>query len=321
MPGARPAKSKAISYQMNKRVLITGGRGLVGRHLCDALVGRGYRVHVLTRSAEAEDTAQVRHFAWDVETGQIDPECLQGVAYIVHLAGESIGALPWSNRRKKAIADSRIDSIAILYRQMEMTPNEVKAVVSASASGYYGDRGDELLAEDQPPQEGFLGSTCARWEKAVQDGERWGLRTVSLRSGVVLTADGGMYGKLRFPARIGLGVVFGNGRQYLPWIHVEDAVQAYIHAMENADMSGAYNLVAPEQVTNAAFTKQVASHFGKSVWAPPVPAFVLKAVMGQMSELVLDSTRASADKLLRSGFEFRYPTLATAIAQCERASG
>ncbi len=302
---------------MNKRVLITGGSGLVGSHLCRELASRGYGVHVLTRATDKADEGPARYFTWDVEKGRMDPACLEGVAYVIHLAGENIGALPWSNRRKTAIVDSRIDSIAILYRHMETTPNQVQAVISASATGYYGDQGAEVLAEDHPPKDGFLGETCVRWEKAVRDGERLGLRTVSLRSGVVLAPSGGMYGKVRYMARTGLGVVFGNGQQYLPWIHIDDAVQAYIHAMESPAMSGAYNLVAPEQVTFADFTKQLAAFFGKTVWTPPIPVFMLKIVMGQMSQLLLDSTRASANKLLKSGFSFRYPTLKSAIARCE----
>lgn len=305
---------------MNKRVLITGGSGLVGRYLCKELGSRGYEVHVLTRATDKADQGQVRYFTWDVEKGRIDSACLEGVSHIIHLAGENIGALPWSNRRKKAIVDSRIDSISILYRHMEIIPNQVEAVISASATGYYGDRGAEVLAEDHPARKGFLGETCQRWEKAVQDGERLGLRTVSLRSGVVLAPEGGMYSKVRNMARRGLGVIFGSGQQYLPWIHIEDAVRGYIHAMESPAMTGAYNLVAPEQVTLAAFTKQLAAFFGKTIWTPPVPVMMLKIVMGQMSQLLLDSTRASANKLQQSGFQFRYPSLEQAIAQCEHAA-
>lgn len=304
---------------MNKRVLITGGSGLVGRHLCQELANRGYGVNVLTRATDTEGEDPIRYFNWDVEKGHIDPGCLEGVTYVIHLAGENIGALPWSNRRKEAIVDSRIDSIAILYRHMETAPNDIKAVVSASATGYYGDRGAEVLSEEHAPKKGFLGDTCVRWERAVQDGRRLGLRTVSLRSGAVLATKGGMYSRLRSLARAGLGVIFGNGRQYLPWVHIDDAVQAYIHAMERPSLSGAYNLVAPEQVTLADFTRQLAAFFGRSVWTPPIPVVLLKMVMGQMSQLLLDSTRASADKLLASGFEFRYPTLGSAIAQLERA--
>ncbi len=305
---------------MDKCVLITGGRGLVGRYLIDELVGRGYAVHVLTRSDDVTDTAYVRYFKWDVVRGQLDASCLEGVRYIIHLAGENIGALPWSKRRKQALAGSRIDSIALLYRQMDIKPNDIQVVISASATGYYGDRGDELLTEDQRADDGFLGKTCVDWEKAVHEGRKLGLRTACLRSGVVLAADGGVYGRIRNPVRAGLGAVFGNGHQYLPWIHVDDAVRAYIHAIENTAVSGAYNLVAPEQVTNAGFTKEIASFFGKSVWLPPIPAFILKTVMGQMSELLLHSTRASAEKIQQSGFEFQYPTLGMAIAQCEQKS-
>lgn len=303
---------------MNNRVLITGGSGLVGRHLCQELADRGYWINVLTRATDMTDQGRLRYFNWDVEKGRIDPASLEGVNYVIHLAGENIGALPWSNRRKEAIVDSRIDPIAILYRLMETTPNHVKAVISASATGYYGDRGAELLTEEHAPKKGFLGDTCVRWERAVQEGQRLGLRTVSLRSGAVLAAKGGMYGKIRSLARAGLGVVFGNGRQYLPWVHIDDAVQAYIHAMENPAMTGAYNLVAPEQITLGEFTKQVAAFFGKTIWTPPIPVTLLKIVMGQMSQILLDSTRVSADKLIASGFKFRYPTLRSAIDQCER---
>lgn len=302
---------------MDKRILITGGNGLVGRKLSDKLIHLGYFVHVLTRSENQINSERRRYFKWDIERGYVDVSCLDGVHYIIHLAGENIGALPWSNRRKKVVAESRIDSILLLYRLMETVPNEVSTVVSASATGIYGDRGEVLMSEDSIADDSFLGRTCRQWERAVHDTGQLKLRTVSLRSGVILAGDGGMYGKIRLPTRVGLGAVLGNGKQYIPWIYIEDAVNAYVYAMENEAMSGIYNMVAPEQVTNADFTREIASYFGRKVWVPPVPAFALKSVLGQMSDLLLDSARVSATKLQSSGFEFLYPTLKSAIVQCE----
>ncbi|SEL06533.1 TIGR01777 family oxidoreductase [Parapedobacter koreensis] len=300
---------------MEKRVLVTGATGLVGQALIDALVNRSYSVNVLSRRTQHTDLPGVRFYGWDVSAGKVDADCMDGVGAIIHLAGENIAALPWSNKRKQAILESRTQTIALLYDLIQQkNMSQVKAVISASASGYYGDRGDEWMSEDKTPATGFLGQTCLEWERAVAKGRDLGIRTVSLRSGVVLSADGGIYRKFANFINKGIGAVPGTGKQWLPWIHIDDVVAMYIFALEHHGVQGAYNMAAPEPVTFAAFLHAIAKHLGKPMWLPNVPAFMLRAILGQMSEMLLDSTRVSAEKIRNSGFQFNYPELQGAVS-------
>lgn len=304
---------------IQKRVLITGASGLVGRKLVETLVSLNYQVNALSRTKQHTTLSSVRFFQWDVSKGEIDAACIDGVEAIVHLAGENIAALPWSNSRKQAILESRTQSIAMLYELLKKTKSHtVNAVVSASASGYYNDRGDELMTEDQPPADDFLGQTCLKWEEAVRKGNELGLRTVSLRSGVVLSHDGGAYRKLANMVKKGMAAVPGSGKQWMPWVHITDAVSMYIFALEHMGIHGVYNLVTPDQATFSTFVRKVAAHLGKSVWLPNIPAFLLKALLGQMSELFLNSTRMSAEKIINAGFQFQYPDLEGALADLSK---
>lgn len=298
---------------MTKRVLVTGASGLVGRTLMKALVTHGYEVHGLSRQQRDSDTPAIRFYRWDVTGGTLDTDCLEGVTAIIHLAGEPIGALPWSNKRKRIIRESRTQSIALLYDALKRNPSHgVRTVISASATGYYSHRGDEWMTEDKPPANGFLGGTCVAWERGVSAGKDMGLRTVSLRSGLVLSADGGIYRQLTNIVDKGLGAVPGSGRQWVPWIHIEDAVKMYCFAMEHSGISGVYNMVAPDPVIFSQLIRVIAAERRKPLWLPKVPAVLLKAVLGQMSELLLSSTRASADKIRNAGFKFKYPSIGDA---------
>ena len=301
---------------MKERVLVTGASGLVGRALVAALVGRGYPVNALSRQKRQAELPNVRFYQWDVPTGEIDSACLEGVGTIVHLAGENIAALPWSNNRKRAILESRTQSIALLYNVLGEQRNRqegVRTVVSASATGYYNDRGDEWMSEDKAAAADFLGQTCLEWERAVRRGEELGLRTVSLRSGVVLSGEGGVYDRFAGLVKKGLGVVPGKGTQWMPWIHIDDVVAMYIFALEHQGLRGVYNMAAPEQITFSTFVRTIASQYGRRLWLPRVPDFLLKAVLGQMSEMLLSSTRVAVDKIRNAGFTFTYPNIKGAI--------
>jgi len=296
------------------RILLTGATGLVGRALMAALTNRGYGVNALSRNKQHSMLPDVRFFQWDVFANNIDRGCLDGVTAVIHLAGENIAALPWSNKRKRLIRDSRIQSILLLYELIrEQKEHGVAAIVSASASGYYGNRGNEWMTEDKPPAADFLGQTCGDWEHAVGEGRKLGLRTVSLRSGVVLSADGGIFPKFADFIKKGLGTVPGTGRQWMPWIHVTDAVTMYIFALEHNGIHGIYNMAAPADITFSQFVRTIAEELKKNLWLPNIPQFVLKAVMGQMSEMLLSSTRMSAEKIQNAGFQFRYPEIKAAI--------
>jgi len=299
---------------MNKRILMTGATGLIGQALTDALLEQGDEVHALSRISRRADRPGLRYFQWDVAAGRIDADCFDGVEAIVHLAGENIATKPWSSRRKQAILESRTQSIALLYRTLNDRPSHtVRTVISASASGYYADAGDEAMTEDRLPAPGFLGQTCAAWERAVSDGRELGLRTVSLRSGVILSDRDGFYAKLAALIRRGVAIIPGSGRQWLPWIHIDDAVAAYRYALEHNGMQGVYNMVAPGAVTFEAFIRELARRRGARI-VIHVPAIVLKTVLGQLSESLLTGARLSADKLRNAGFEFRYPHLHGALA-------
>ncbi len=299
---------------MEKRVLVTGASGLVGRTLIPALVARGHSVHALSRSETRHGQPGVTFFVWDVDTGHIDPRCLDGVGAIVHLAGENIAARPWSDRRKRALVESRTKSIALLYEVLEKRNHGVQTVVSASASGYYEPNVDAWMSEDRPPADNFLGQTGYAWERAVAQGQRLGVRTVSMRSGVVLANEGGLYPKFAGMVKRGLGSAPGSGDQWLPWIHVDDAVAGYLFALEHHGVSGVYNMAAPGQVPFRQFLQAIAHHYGKPLWLPNIPRVLLKAMLGQLSELLVDGTRMSVEKLRNAGFRFKYPEIGGAVA-------
>lgn len=295
------------------RILVTGATGLVGKALIPALVNNGYAVHALSRNKQAAELRQVRFFQWDVFANQIDESCLEGVNAIIHLAGENIAARAWSNRRKQLLRDSRIQSILLLYKLLrQQKQHEVMTVVSASASGYYGDRGDEWMTEDKPSAADFLGQTCRDWEHTVAKGKALGLRVVSLRSGVILSTQGGIFPKFAGLIKKGMGTVPGTGRQWMPWIHEADAVAMYMFALEHNGIHGVYNMAAPGEVTFSGFIRTIAEKQKKPLWLPNMPRFLLKAVMGQMSEMLVCSTRMSVEKIQNAGFQFRYPEIKAA---------
>lgn len=302
-------------------VLITGADGLVGRTLIPKLIASGYKVNALSRKKNQlpynpETENDLSYFYWDVKNEKIDLACVEGVSSVVHLAGENIGAKKWSARRKKEIMDSRVDSINLIYNLLrKIKTHQVKSVLSASATGYYADSTDNrVLYEDSPASPDFLGKVCVSWEAAVQQGGKdLGLRTVLFRKGVILAPNAGLITKLAPMVRKGLGVVMGSGKQWMPWVHIDDVCEAYLWALRQDNIVGVYNLVAPQQVTFSVFMRSFAEKFGKSIWLPSIPAFLLKAGMGSMSALVLANVRVSSSKLQRDGFSFRFDTLKKAL--------
>ncbi|MBS1501176.1 MAG: TIGR01777 family oxidoreductase, partial [Bacteroidetes bacterium] len=300
-----PVKSSA---KKKPAILITGGSGHLGRLLTDELLSRGYEVSQLNRKPGTDN--RVKTWVWDVANGQIDERCVEGIDIVVHLAGESIAGKKWTGKRKKAIVDSRTKSIELLYRAMQKRPNKINTIISASAIGYYGDRGDELLSEDAAPGKGFMADCCIAWEKAVDEGRPLGVRIVKFRTGVVLDKNSGALPQLAKPVKLLAGSPLGSGRQWVPWIHWRDAVKMYIYAIENIHLTGTYNMVSPEPVTNATLVKEIAHRLHKPLWLPNVPAFMLKLLLGEMSDMVLYSTKVSAQMIVSDGFQFEYPNLA-----------
>jgi uncharacterized protein (TIGR01777 family) len=293
-----------------KSILLTGGTGLIGRHLTEQLLARGFKVSHLSRSPGKD--SRVTTFLWDVEKGQIDANCLDGVDTVVHLAGANIAEKRWTEKRKKELIASRTESIGLIYGLMSKAPNGVSSIISASAIGYYSDRGDELLTETSPPANDFLARCCVAWEAAVDAGKKPRLRIVKMRTGVVLDKEGAL-DKMAIPINFYVGSPIGNGRQWIPWIHWQDVIDMYLFAIENDRLEGAYNMAAPNPVTNKQLTRAIAKQLHKPLWAPNIPAFILKLLMGEMSTIVLGSTKVAAQKIEDAGYHFKFPVLESAL--------
>jgi uncharacterized protein (TIGR01777 family) len=297
---------------MSKHILLTGGTGLIGKKLTELLLNRGHQVSHLSRTANTHPA--VTTFLWDVSKSQIDETCINGIDTIVNLAGANVAESRWTNERKKEIIESRTKSITLIYKLLKDKPHHtVKTIISASATGYYGDRADELLTEDSAPGTDFLANVCMQWEHAVDTGESLGLRIVKFRTGIVLDANGGALAALAKPIKFGFGSPLGNGKQWMPWIHEDDVINMYLYGIENDNLTGDHNMVAPNPVTNKQLTKAVAKELHRPLWLPNVPTFALKLLLGEMSSMILASQKASAQKIEEAGFKFKYPTLTWAL--------
>jgi uncharacterized protein (TIGR01777 family) len=298
---------------MHNHILLTGGSGLIGKSLTKLLLDKGYVVSHLSRSPGKNP--RVKTYLWDVHTGQIDAACIEGVDTIIHLAGAGVADKRWTNKRKKELVESRTKSIRLIYELLKSKQHKVTSVISASATGYYGDRGDMLLTEDSKPADDFLAECCIAWEKAVDEGEELGLRIVKFRTGVVLNKKGGALPQMATPVKWYVGSPLGDGKQWIPWIHWHDVQKLYLYAIMNNKLSGTFNMVAPVPVTNQEMTHAVAKQLHKPLWAPKVPEFVLDLLLGEMSSIVLASTKASPQKIEETGFKFDYPELEGALKE------
>lgn len=296
---------------MKNQILITGATGMVGKKLINALHNNGHKVSVLTRKATNIKNATV--YIWDVYNQKIDPNCLQGIDTIIHLAGENIAEKKWTKERKQQIIDSRVMSTQLLHKTIKETQSPVKTFISASAIGYYGNRGDEILTEESGTSTGFLARCCKLWEDAVDEGASADLRIVKFRIGFVLGKSEGGLAALERPIRYFVGAPLGSGKQWTPWVHVDDIVNMFISAVENPSYQGTYNACAPFPVTNETLTKAIAKTINRPVWPIHVPEKVLEMILGKMSILPLISTNTSAQKLLDAGFQFKYTHLEDAL--------
>ncbi len=295
---------------MEKHVLITGATGMIGKKLVPTLVEKGYKVSMLSRRAKPLPNTRV--FLWNVADQTIDTGCFEGVTTIIHLAGENIASKRWTQERKQQILRSRTDSTRLLYKGLASCSHNVEALISASAVGYYGDRGDEILTETSQPGDNFLAKCCVKWEAAVDEGALQNLRIVKLRTGFILDKKDGGLPLMALPVKAFVGAPIGSGKQWIPWIHIQDMVNLYIHALEN-QLQGVYNATAPNPVTNTTFTRNIAEILGRPVWPINVPEALLKTAMGEMSTVALSSTNTSAQKVLDSGFTFKYTHLQDAL--------
>ncbi|RZM27917.1 MAG: TIGR01777 family protein [Pedobacter sp.] len=302
---------------MSNHVLITGATGMIGKALIKKLLDKGHRVSVLSRQLKPIPGVQV--YLWDVPKQQMDERALDGVDTIIHLAGASVADEKWTEKRKNEIVDSRVDSTALLYDTLSKHKNQVTAIISASAVGYYGDSGDEILTEETEPGYDFLARCCVEWENAVDKGKSLGLRITKFRTGVVLDNKEGALPTMAKPVKLFVGAALGTGKQWVPWIHLDDMVGMYIKALEDITFMGTYNGCAPYPVTNATLTKALGKVLHRPIWPISVPAKVLDLLLGEMSTIALSSNNTSAQKILNTGFSFKYIRLSEALSDIYRS--
>ncbi len=302
-----------MMIDMEKKVLITGGSGTVGKRLGSLLLSRRHRVAHLSHSKQERANTNIETFHWDIDNKIIDEHCLNDVDTIVHLAGAGIADSRWTDARKEVLINSRTASIRLLYSLMKEKPNQVKSIISASASGYYSDRGNEPMKEEDPPHTDFLGRCCTLWEKAVDEGNDLGLRVVKFRTGVILDEDTGALPKISAPVKYGIGSPLGSGKQWISWIHLDDVAHMYLRGILDESLYGVYNMSSPHPVTNEELIKKLAAIFKKPLWLPHVPVFVLKMALGERSAVVLGSTKMEVNKIENTGFKFKFPDLKEAL--------
>ncbi len=300
-------------------ILISGGTGLIGTALTGLLRQHHHQVIILTRQLPGTRAADgITYALWDTGKQTIDANAVGKADYIIHLAGAGVADKRWTAKRKQEIVESRVRSSALLLKGLSETPNTVKAVVSASAIGWYG--ADPRIPHEPPfsetdrPAADFLGETCVQWEKSIAAAGNAGRRLAILRTGIVLSNKGGALAEFMKPIRLGVAAILGSGKQVVSWIHIDDICRMYLQAITDESMQGIYNAVAPEPVSNKELTIALAKQMRKNFYLPVhVPAAFLKIGLGEMSTEVLKSTTVSASKIRETGFVFVYPAIDSAV--------
>lgn len=296
---------------MKEIVLITGANGLIAKELSKQLSPK-YSVRFLTRKKKND-----HEFEWDIVKGTLDERALENVSHIIHLAGAGVAEKRWTDERKKEIISSRVDSARLILRALQKNRQNIRSFISASGINYYGtETTDKIFTEEDMPGNDFLSEVTVLWERAADEfrDQQIAERVVQLRTGVVLSEKEGALKKMLPTIRAGIGSPLGSGKQYMPWIHIRDICSMYRFAMENTEIHGAFNAVAPEHATNRELTQTAAQVLNKPLFMPNVPAFVLKIIFGELSVAVLEGSRASAEKIRNAGFRFEFPHLKPALS-------
>ena len=295
-------------------VIITGGTGLIGTALTKLLTSRGYKVIILSRKKHASN-GDVSYALWDLKTSFIDPAAIKEGDHIIHLAGAGVADKRWSKKRKTEIINSRVDSGKLIVKTLTEVENKIKTVVSASGMGWYGPdkNGKKPFVETDPPYDDFLGTTCKLWEDSTKPVVQSGKRLVHLRTGIVLSTNGGAFREFLKPFKAGVAAILGSGKQVVSWIHIDDLCRMYLAAIENAQMHGAYNACAPETITNKELMLKIAKARRRPCIPVHVPEFALKVVLGEMSIEVLKSATMDNTRIRSTGFNFIYPTADAAL--------
>jgi len=300
-------------------VLITGGTGMIGKALTQALIERGFNVIILTRHINDKQKTKndkLSYAVWDVEKQTMNKDAFAKADYIIHLAGANFADKRWTDKRKQEIVSSRVDSAKLLIQGLKTIPNKVRVVISASGVSWYGADDNKMLkpfSENDPPANDFMAQTCKQWEAAIEPAAFLGRRLIKFRIGPVLSTDGGAYVEFKNPVKFGLAGIIGNGQQILSWIHIDDLVRAILFSMGTEQMEGVYNAVSPKPVSNKELILEIAKTTGKFFIPVHAPSFALKIVFGEMINEILKSTTVSSEKLQLAGFIFQYPDIESAI--------
>jgi uncharacterized protein len=296
-----------------KNVLITGGSGLVGTHLTRLLLSKGYSVSHLGRSKSAGENG-VKQYRWDPQQQTVDDAAIMNADIIVHLAGAGVADEKWTAERKKLIINSRVQSGKLLADTLKRLNKNPEVVVAASAIGWYGMiTTDHISEEHEPAHNDFFGECCKLWEQSIDPVAAQGTRLVKLRIGIVLARESGFLPKVAAPVRWLAGSPLGTGKQWIPWIHIDDLCAMFLQAIEQQSMQGVYNATGPQHNTNKEVTKAIGKAIGRPVFLPAVPAFMLKLLLGEMAQMVINGNRISNKKILETGFNYKYKTLDAAL--------
>jgi uncharacterized protein len=301
-------------------VLISGGTGLVGKALTKHLTAKGYSVIILSRQLPVDKeqlpNSNISYAKWDVKQQQMDIEALQKADYIIHLAGAGVMEKKWTEEYKKEIVSSRTESAKLIVDSLQQNPNKVKAVISASAIGYYGEdkTPGKFFTEDDPADNNFLGQTCKLWEESTAPVTALNKRLVKLRIGIVLSKNGGALKEFIAPLKLGVAAILGNGKQMISWVHIDDLCRLFLFAVENEKMNGVYNAVAPAPVNNKTLTLTLAKKMKRLFYIPfYVPVFILKIMLGNRSIEILKSASVSCKKIIAGGFDFKFENIDGAL--------
>lgn len=308
-------------------VLISGGSGLIGSHLTRHLIERGYEIIILTREKnKSSDNPKISYSQWNVKNKKIDAEVVKKAEHIVHLAGAGVMDKKWTDDYKKTIIDSRVKSAELIINCLKETGHQLKTFVSASAIGWYGKDSNPLIrkegfVETGPPSNDFLGETCVLWEAASNPVTALGARLVKLRTGIVLSNNGGAFKEYKSPLNFGVASILANGNQIVSWIHIDDLCRMYCEAIENSFLNGSYNAVAPEPVSQKTLILKLGEKIKKKFFIPVhVPAFILKLIFGKRSVEILKSCTVSNKKIKAAGFTFLYPSIDSALDELVNVS-
>lgn len=291
------------------KVLIAGGTGLVGSFLSNLLINSGFEIGILTRNVDKKSKYPLVY--WNPMKGEIDEDKLNDYSIIINLAGAGIADKRWTSDRKKLIIESRVEGNALLnmtFKKLNWRPN---LYVSASAIGFYGDRGAEILDEDSSNGKGFLAETTKIWEEAIALVEA--RRKVVFRIGIVLSNQGGALPQMVLPTKFGMGNYFGDGSQFTSWIHIEDLCQQILFAITNENINGIYNSVAPNPISQKEWIQSILKVYDKTRLLLPVPSFAIKLALGEMAAVVLEGAKVSSQKIENMGYKFLYPTIKEAL--------